>query len=126
VNPEQQRHHPGNICNCSHYLFCDRRRPSQSIISIGSDQILQRRQTLLFCEVDNDLAHAFLRVAANTMRMAGVESPWALQSSVIAEESNCGQRPISISISSEGFQAMAVEKTSADPDRTARSMILGE
>lgn len=38
---------------------------------------------LLFCEVDNALAHAFLRDAANAVRMAGVENPRDLQSSVI-------------------------------------------
>jgi hypothetical protein len=38
---------------------------------------------LLFCEVDNALAHAFLRDVANAVRMAGAENLRDLQSSVI-------------------------------------------
>jgi len=38
---------------------------------------------LLFCEIDNALAHAFLRDAASAVMMAGVGNPRDLQSSVI-------------------------------------------
>ena len=37
----------------------------------------------LFCEVDNALAHAFLRDAAKAVRMAGVENSRDLQASVV-------------------------------------------
>jgi hypothetical protein len=38
---------------------------------------------VLFCEIDDALARAFLRDAVNAVKMAGVEHPRDLQASVI-------------------------------------------
>jgi hypothetical protein len=56
---------------------------SKGAIAMNINEPIVSEKECLFCEIDNALAHAFLRDAVNAVKMAGVEHPRDLQASVI-------------------------------------------
>jgi hypothetical protein len=63
-----------------------RLRPKGAIAMDINEPIVSEKESLfreMFCEIDNALAHAFLRDAVNAVKMAGVQQPRDLQASVI-------------------------------------------
>jgi hypothetical protein len=50
---------------------------------MDTNEPIMSEKEFLFCELDNSLAHAFLRDAVNAVKMAGIHDIRDLQASVI-------------------------------------------